>query len=73
MTEKVKSQYKQIIKPGAIAQSVAMSVGNQEAPRLILASGTSFREDLVIKIFLLPLIQEEHLSVNDEKMCATYW
>ena len=35
---------------GAIAQSVAMSLGNQ----LILASGTSFHEDLVRKIFLRP-------------------
>ena len=33
---------------------VAMSLGNQEAPRAILASGTSFREDLVIKLFLRP-------------------
>ena len=33
---------------GAIARSVAMSFGNQEAPRSILASGTSFREDLVM-------------------------
>ena len=31
-----------------------MSLGNQEAPRSILASGTSFREDLVMKIFLRP-------------------
>ena len=36
--------------PGAIARSVAMS----EAPRSIFASGTSFREDLVMKIFILP-------------------
>ena len=28
---------------GAIARSVAMSLGNQEAPRSFLASGTSFR------------------------------
>ena len=45
-------------KPGAIAWLVAMSLGNEEAPRSILASGTSFgtsfREDLVMKIFLLP-------------------
>ena len=34
--------------------SVAMWLGNQEAPRSILASGTSFREDLVMKIFLWP-------------------
>ena len=27
---------------------------NQEAPRLILMSGTSFRKDLVMKIFLWP-------------------
>ena len=40
--------------PGAIAQSIAMSLGNQEAPRSILTSGTSFREDLVMKIFLRP-------------------
>ena len=31
-----------------------MSLGNQGAPRSILASGTSFREDLVMKIFLRP-------------------
>ena len=40
--------------PGAIARSVAMLLGNQEAPRSILASGTSCREDLVMKLFLLP-------------------
>ena len=40
--------------PGAIAQSVAMSLGNQEAPRSILTSGTSFLEDLVMKLFLRP-------------------
>ena len=39
---------------GAIARSVAMSLGNEEAPRSILASDTSFREDLVMKLFLLP-------------------
>ena len=47
-----------------------MSLGNQEAPRSVLASGTSFCEDLVIKLFPLPLIQEEQLSVNGERMCA---
>ena len=36
----------------AISRSVTMSLGNQEAPRSTLASGTSFREDLVMKIFL---------------------
>ena len=43
-----------ILHAGAIARSVAMSLGNQKAPRSILASGTSFREDLVMKIFLRP-------------------
>ena len=46
--------FEKLGKPGAIAGSVAMSLGNQEAPRSILASGTSFREDLVMKIFLQP-------------------
>ena len=60
-------------KLGAIARSVAMLLGNQEAPQSILTSGTSFREDLFTKIFLLLLIQEEHLSVNGKMMCAEYW
>ena len=42
------------LKPGAIARSVAMSLRNQEAPRSILASSTSFREDLFMKLFLRP-------------------
>ena len=42
------------LQPGAIARSVAMSPGNQEAPQSMLASGTSFREDLVMKLFLRP-------------------
>ena len=63
---------------GAIAQSVAMSLGNQEAPQSILASSTSFREDfghenISTAILSLPLIQEEHLSVNGKKMCTLYW
>ena len=33
-------------------RSVAMPLWDQEAPRSILVSGTSFREDLVMKIFL---------------------
>ena len=66
------------LKPGAIARSVAMSLGNQEAPRSILVSGTSFRKDLVMELFLRPfflppLIQEEQLSVNGERMRAKYW
>ena len=40
--------------PGVIARSVAMLLGNQEAPRSILASGTFFREDLVMELFLRP-------------------
>ena len=44
----------QLKKLGAIARSVAMSLGNQEAPRSILASGLSFCEDLVKKLFLRP-------------------
>ena len=48
----------QYYKPGAIVWSVAMSLGNEEAPRSILTSGTSFGtsflEDLVMKIFLRP-------------------
>ena len=60
------------------ARSIVMSLGNQEAPQSILASGTSFCEDLFMKIFFtallpLPLIQEEHLSVNGKKMGAKYW
>ena len=42
------------LKPGTIARSVSLSLGNQEAPRSILASGTSFREDLVMILFLRP-------------------
>ena len=38
--------------------------------RSILVSGTSFREDLVISTAILPLIQEEQLSVNGKRMCA---
>ena len=59
--------------------SVAMSLGNQEATRSILASGTSFREDLIgheiisTAILPLPLITEEQLSVNGERICAKYW
>ena len=47
--------YTHFLQPDAIARSVAMSLGNQKAPRSILASGTSFREDLVM-----------HLSVHGE-------
>ena len=59
------------VKPGTVALSVTTSLGKQEAPRSILSSGTFFREDLVMKIFLRPffllLIQEEQLSVNGKK------
>ena len=40
-------------RPGAIARWVAMSLGNQEAPRSILSSG-NLCEDLVMKLFLRP-------------------
>ena len=45
---------------------------------MILECGTSFCEDLVHEfistaLLLLPLIQEEQLSVNGEMMCAKYW
>ena len=40
-----------IFQPGAIDRSVAMSLGNQEALRSILSSGTSFREDSAMKYF----------------------
>ena len=60
-----------MIKKGATARSVGMSLGNQGAPRSILASGTSFCED--ISMAILPLIQEEHLSVNCERMGDKYW
>ena len=39
---------------GAIARLVAMTLGNQEAPRSIHVSRTSFHEDLVMKLFLQP-------------------
>ena len=62
-------------KPGAIARSVVMSLGNQGAPRSILASGTSFLGHGIISTAILPLqlIKEEQLSVNGERMCAKYW
>ena len=46
--------------------------------RSIPASGTFFREDLNIKIFLepffpLPQIQEEQLSVNGVRMYGKNW
>ena len=59
--------------PCVIARSVAMSLGNQKAPRSILASGTSGRENISTVILPLSLIQEEHLSVNGERMGAEYW
>ena len=66
-----------MVQPGAIARSVTMSLGNQEAPRSILASGTSFpefgHEIISMAILPLPLIQEEQLSVNGERICAKNW
>ena len=40
--------------PGMIARWTAMPLWVQEAPRLIPVSGTFYREDLVMKIFLRP-------------------
>ena len=40
--------------PGSIARSVAMWLWDQKAQPSILASGTFFREDLIMKIFLRP-------------------
>ena len=63
--------------PGAITRSVAMSLGNQEALRSILASGTSFREDLVMKICLPPFFLfrwfKKSICQYDERMGAKYW
>ena len=74
MDRLINSMYFNIFQPSAVARSIAMSLGNQEAPRLILASGTSFRHEIISTAILpLPLIQEEHLSVNGERMGAKYW
>ena len=62
--------------PGAIARSVAMSLGNQEAPRSFLWHIFSLRfshENISTTILPLPPIQEEHLSVNGEMVCAKSW
>ena len=66
--------------PGAVARSEACSLCMQAAPSSILTSGTFFRRDLAMKKFLchfpsfiLPLIQEEQLSVTGEGMCTKYW
>ena len=58
--------------PGPVARSVAMPLGVHAVPRLILASGTFFREDLVMKMLLRLLIQEEQLLSDGERMCAKY-
>ena len=62
----------------AIARSVVMPLGMQEAPRSIPAYGTFFHEDfghenISTAILPLPLIQEEQLSVNGERKWAKYW
>ena len=67
--------------PSAIARSEACPLGMQAASSSILASGTFFRGDLVWRlgheqnstaILSLPLIQEEQLSFNGERMCTKY-
>ena len=62
-----------MFRQGSVARSVAMPLGMQAVPRLIYLSGTFFHEDLVMKILLLLLIEEEQLSVNGERVYATYW
>ena len=42
--------------PDAISRFIAILLGMQEAPPSIPASGTFFREDLVMKIFQRPFI-----------------
>ena len=66
-------------KPDAIARSVAMLLWNQEAPRWILVSRTSFHENLVIKLFLRPFIlffwctkSSCHLMVNGCALSTGY-
>ena len=61
-----------------VARSEACPLGMQAASSSIPKSGTFFRGDSVMKkistaILPLPLIQEEQLSVNGERMCTKYW
>ena len=63
---------------GAVARSETRPLGLQVVSSSIPTSGTFFRADLVMKkystaILLLPLIQEQQLSVTGERMCTKYW
>ena len=59
-----------LVIPGAVARlSTITCCGLTSTP----TSGAFFREDLAMKIFLWPLIQEEHLSVNGKRMHTKYW
>ena len=51
-----------------MAWLVAMPFGMQEAPLSILASGTFFGEDLVMKIFLRPFF----LSAFSKRAVVSY-
>ena len=50
-----------------------MSLGNQEAPRSIHASRTSFREDLVMKIFLRPFFVFRCIKKSICQLMAKRW
>ena len=66
------------VMPGAVARSEACPLGMQAAP----SSGPHVRhilswrpghENISTAILPLPVIQEEQLSVADERMCTRYW
>ena len=63
--------------PGPIEQSVASPTADLGVASLIQAKSHNFVEidDEIIStvILLLPLIQEELLSVTSESMCTKYW
>ena len=61
------------MKPGTIARSVAMSLGNQGAQRSILASSTSLLEDLVMKIFLRPFFLFRYFKKSICQLMAKGW
>ena len=59
--------------PGAVGRSEACPLGMQAAPSSVPTSATFFHAKVSTSIHLLPLIQEEQLSVTGERMCAKYW
>ena len=52
---------------------VAVPIGMQAVPRFVPTSSTFFHENISTALFPLPLIQEEQLSFNGERMYAKYW